>query len=179
MYVPLSVYYGCVAICTRRVLITVDILTSTEYSLPLDVPPKMRMSVTARLSLISDWICGPLVVRAARKYSSAICTPDHFVEMLFLVEDKRFSVHLGVDPIAIARAMAFNLRRGSLQGASTIAQQNVRDSLRGERYGQVFASTPHEPQLASDCRAILYSRFRAACKCGIRAICRLSSLEAS
>jgi penicillin-binding protein 1A len=43
--------------------------------------------------------------------------------MLFLVEDKRFSVHFGIDPIAIARAIAFNLRQESLQGASTIAQQ--------------------------------------------------------
>jgi len=81
------------------------------------------MSMTARMSLLSDWICGPLVARAARKYSNTICTPPHFVEMLFLVEDKRFSVHFGVDPIAIARAMAFNLRQKSLQGGSTIAQQ--------------------------------------------------------
>jgi penicillin-binding protein 1A len=103
----------------------VDLLTSTEYLLPLGGRAKARVSMTARLSLFSDWVCGPLVVRAARKYSSAICTPDHFVEMLFLVEDKRFSVNLGFDPIAIARAIVLNLRRGSLQGASTIAQQIV------------------------------------------------------
>jgi hypothetical protein len=100
-----------------------NIFTSTECLLQLDNTRKEHLSVTARLSLLSDWICGPLVARAARKYSSTIRTPDHFVEMLLLVEDKRFLVHFGIDPIAIARAMTFNLRQGSLQGGSTIAQQ--------------------------------------------------------
>jgi penicillin-binding protein 1A len=43
--------------------------------------------------------------------------------MLLFVEDKRFSIHFGADPIAIVRAALFNLRGGSLQGGSTIAQQ--------------------------------------------------------
>jgi len=100
-----------------------NFFTSTECLLPLDDGAKDLLSATARLSLLSDWICGPLVARAAKKYSNTIRTPDHFVEMLFLVEDKRFSVHFGIDPIAIVRAMAFNVRQGSLQGGSTIAQQ--------------------------------------------------------
>jgi membrane peptidoglycan carboxypeptidase len=81
------------------------------------------MGLTAEMSFLSDWVCGPLVAQMARKYSSIIYTPEHFVEMLFLVEDKRFPVHFGIDPIAIVRAVAFNLRGGALQGASTIAQQ--------------------------------------------------------
>ena len=81
------------------------------------------MSLTSRLSRLSDWICGPLVAQTAREYSTAICTPEHFVEILFLVEDKRFPVHFGIDPVAIARAVAFNLKEGALQGASTIVQQ--------------------------------------------------------
>jgi membrane peptidoglycan carboxypeptidase len=100
-----------------------SLVTTTETPISLDVGTKERMCMTAQLSLLSDKICGPLVTRAARKYSKTIRTPDHFVEMLFLVEDKRFSVHFGIDPIAIARAIAFNLRKESLQGASTIAQQ--------------------------------------------------------
>jgi membrane peptidoglycan carboxypeptidase len=81
------------------------------------------MSVTVALSSLSDCICGPLVERTARKYSRIIDTPAHFVEMLFLIEDKRFPIHFGIDPIAIARALIFNLQRGVRQGASTIAQQ--------------------------------------------------------
>jgi len=81
------------------------------------------MGLTAEFSFVSDWACGPLVARASKKYSSFIRTPEHFVEMLFLVEDKRFPIHFGIDPIAIARAAAFNLRGGTTQGASTIVQQ--------------------------------------------------------
>jgi len=82
-----------------------------------------RMSLTAQMSYLSDRICGPLVARTARNYSNAIRTPKHFVEILFLVEDKRFPIHFGIDPVAIARAITFNLKEGALQGASTIVQQ--------------------------------------------------------
>ncbi len=81
------------------------------------------VSCTATLSSFSDWLCRPLVSQTARQYSNIIYTPEHFVEMLFWIEDKRFPIHFGVDPVAIARAVAFNLRGGALQGASTIAQQ--------------------------------------------------------
>jgi membrane peptidoglycan carboxypeptidase len=77
----------------------------------------------ALLSAFSDWACGPVVAQTARLYSDAIETPKHFVEMLFWIEDKRFPSHFGIDPIAIARATAFNLRGGLIQGASTITQQ--------------------------------------------------------
>jgi membrane peptidoglycan carboxypeptidase len=116
--------------------------TSTECLLPLDDGAKDRMSITAWLSHLSDWLCGPLVARAARKYSNIIRTPIHFAEMLFLVEDKRFSVHFGIDPIAIVRAMAFNLRQGSLQGGSTIAQQIV--TIRMARSSRISRSLAYK-----------------------------------
>jgi len=81
------------------------------------------MNCIATLSSFSDWLCRPLVSQTVRQYSSVIYTPEHFVEMLFWIEDKRFPIHFGVDPVAIARALLFNLRGGALQGASTIAQQ--------------------------------------------------------
>jgi membrane peptidoglycan carboxypeptidase len=82
------------------------------------------VGLSANLSLISDWMCGPIVAQTASKYSRFIHTPEHFVEMLFLVEDKRFPIHIGVDPIAIIRAALSNLQgHGFRQGASTIVQQ--------------------------------------------------------
>ena len=130
--------------------------SEAEYPLPLDGEAKERMSTTAHLSLLSDWICGPLVVRAARKYSNIIRTPNHFIEMLFLVEDKRFSVHFGIDPAAIARAIAFNLRQGSRQGASTIAQQVV--TIRLARSKTISRSLTYKlTQIA-----------RALCESGVR-----------
>src|SRR5271168_4965871 len=91
------------------------------------------MNCTAQLSSISDWLCSTLVAQSLKRYSSITYTPDYFIEMLFWVEDKRFPVHLGVDPIAIARAIVFNLTGGTKQGASTISQQvyTIRLSRRG------------------------------------------------
>ncbi len=81
------------------------------------------MSFTEFLTDASDRLFVTSVSKSARRYSSILNTPDHFVEMLLLIEDKRFSFHCGVDPLAIARALVFNLRGEALQGASTISQQ--------------------------------------------------------
>lgn len=83
---------------------------------------------TEFLSGLSDRACASLVARSAKQLAAAVMTPVHFLEMLFLIEDKRFAIHFGVDPLAIARALLFNFRGGVLQGGSTIPQQlyNVR-----------------------------------------------------
>jgi len=89
----------------------------------------IRRSPTERISAVSDWISCPIVRRTSEQYSSALGTPEHFVRMLLLVEDKRFALHPGVDPVAIIRAIIFNARPRSLQqGASTITPQlyNIR-----------------------------------------------------
>ncbi len=50
-----------------------------------------------------------------------------YVEALLAYEDKRFRWHPGVDPIAVARAVAVNLRAGRVEtGASTLTLQLVR-----------------------------------------------------
>jgi len=49
-------------------------------------------------------------------------------EATVAVEDKRFSYHVGVDPIAVARSLAVNIRTMSFaSGGSTITQQVVRN----------------------------------------------------
>src|SRR5919108_2185225 len=48
----------------------------------------------------------------------------HFKDAVIAVEDHRFYLHPGVDPIALTRAAINNLRSGSgTQGGSTITQQ--------------------------------------------------------
>ena len=50
--------------------------------------------------------------------------PDAFVAILLEVEDRRFYRHIGIDPLAIARAAWANLRAGhAVQGGSTLTQQ--------------------------------------------------------
>jgi membrane peptidoglycan carboxypeptidase len=83
---------------------------------------------TALLSDFSDRLSAPLVAHSAETYAMAVSAPVHFIEMLLLVEDKRFTIHFGIDPISIVRALVFDLRGSVLQGGSTIPQQlyNVR-----------------------------------------------------
>ena len=51
----------------------------------------------------------------------------YFKDAVIAVEDHRFYLHPGVDPIALGRAAVFNLRGGSgTQGGSTITQQLAR-----------------------------------------------------
>ncbi len=53
--------------------------------------------------------------------------PQKFKESLILFEDKRFSYHLGVDPIAIIRAALQNIKAGKIEsGGSTITMQVIR-----------------------------------------------------
>ena len=54
--------------------------------------------------------------------------PALYVDAVTSVEDKRFFSHPGVDPIAIGRALLYDLRtRSFAQGGSTITQQVVKN----------------------------------------------------
>ena len=56
------------------------------------------------------------------------------LEATIAIEDKHFYFHPGVDPVAIARAVVSNIKNdprgsGDLQGASTITQQLIKNTL--------------------------------------------------
>ncbi|ROR73193.1 membrane peptidoglycan carboxypeptidase [Bogoriella caseilytica] len=53
----------------------------------------------------------------------------HLRNAVVAIEDRRFYDHRGVDPEGIARAFVNNLAGGSLEGASTITQQYVKNAL--------------------------------------------------
>ena len=56
--------------------------------------------------------------------------PQHFIDALLSMEDRRFYYHLGIDPIGLARAAMENRAAGRIvQGGSTITQQLVKYSL--------------------------------------------------
>lgn len=52
--------------------------------------------------------------------------PQHVRDAFVAVEDHRFYRHIGVDPIALGRAVVHNLTSGSAQGGSTLTQQLAR-----------------------------------------------------
>ena len=71
---------------------------------------------------------------------------DVMKKAIVAIEDKRFYEHNGVDPTGIARAFVTNLGDTGHQGASTITQQYVRNSLAERGYlegdaDQVSAAT--------------------------------------
>ncbi len=79
----------------------------------------------------SDRRCAKHVAEFARCFSERLGVPEYFIQLLILIEDKRFPNHRGLDPVGILRALSHNLRReGRRQGASTLAQQlyNLRRS---------------------------------------------------
>jgi penicillin-binding protein 1B len=59
-------------------------------------------------------------------------TPPLLIKALIAVEDRRFFKHVGVDPVAIGRALMANLRAGDIrQGGSTLTQQLVKNFYLG------------------------------------------------
>lgn len=55
--------------------------------------------------------------------------PPFVSQATIAIEDQNFYHHLGVDPIAITRAMYHNFKDGTLEGASTITQQLIKNIL--------------------------------------------------
>ena len=53
--------------------------------------------------------------------------PHTMTAAMIAVEDRRFYLHPGIDPLGIARSLNSNFTRGTKQGASTITQQLARN----------------------------------------------------
>lgn len=82
--------------------------------------------LSARIAADGQWRFPPLE-RVPQKYETA----------LLAYEDKRFEQHIGVDPVAIARAIRSDLRAGrTVSGASTITMQLARLVRAGKTDGE-------------------------------------------
>src|SRR5438132_6559669 len=90
--------------------------------MPLQTATRWALNGSTRLS---DRIFRVALEESARRLGHNLGLPPHFVQQLLAIEDKRFAYHPGIDPLAILRALIFNLgtRPTRLHGASTIAQQ--------------------------------------------------------
>lgn len=61
------------------------------------------------------------------KLPDAVDFPRHLLAAVLAIEDHRFYVHLGVDPVGIARALFSNIEAGGIvEGGSTITQQLIK-----------------------------------------------------
>ncbi|MEG2864080.1 MAG: penicillin-binding protein [Eggerthellaceae bacterium] len=71
------------------------------------------------------------------------------IEATIATEDARFYEHNGVDPLGIARALVRNLQGGAIEGASTITQQLVRNTVLVDEATELsFKRKIREAQLA-------------------------------
>lgn len=92
--------------------------------------PLMQGSSSTRRILqvaatLSDHFFGRAMEASVNRLACKLGLPAHFVRQLLAIEDKRFQYHAGVDPIAMLRALIFNIGVGPsrLHGASTLTQQ--------------------------------------------------------
>ncbi|HEX9187047.1 MAG TPA: transglycosylase domain-containing protein, partial [Vicinamibacteria bacterium] len=66
------------------------------------------------------------------RFGVADAVPEKFAAAITCFEDRRFYSHPGVDPLALARALASNLRQGRVvSGGSTLTMQVVRLARKG------------------------------------------------
>ncbi len=66
--------------------------------------------------------------------------PKVLIQATIATEDRNFYHHIGIDPTAIARALYHNFKTGGQEGASTITQQLIKNSLLNpeKTYGRKF-----------------------------------------
>ena len=103
----------------------VGVLAAAFFSLPVVRPggPTSRILVdregrllAARVAADEQWRMPP-----------GVDLPERYVQALLTFEDRRFFRHPGIDPIAVVRAVAANVRKGRVvSGASTITMQVIR-----------------------------------------------------
>ncbi len=55
--------------------------------------------------------------------------PPALIQATLAVEDKNFYHHIGIDPLAMLRALYHNFKNESMEGASTITQQLIKNTL--------------------------------------------------
>jgi penicillin-binding protein 1C len=67
------------------------------------------------------------------RFPQAPLKSNKFAQAIIAFEDKRFYSHLGVDPLAMARAMRLNITQGKVvSGGSTLSMQVIRMARKGK-----------------------------------------------
>ncbi len=112
-------------------------------SVASDLPSLTRFSQleNAQSSILLDDIGRPLGV--VSQHNRVIVTPSQIPqivkEAVIAIEDKRFQTNSGVDVRGIARAFIQDIRHGgTVQGASTIEQQFIKNALQAQSHRTIF-----------------------------------------
>ncbi len=108
-----------------------------------DLPSLTRFSQleNAKSSILLDDLGHPLgiVSQQNRVIVTTSQIPQIVKEAVISIEDKRFMTNSGVDIRAIARAFVQDVEhKGSVQGASTIEQQFIKNALQAQSHRTIF-----------------------------------------
>lgn len=118
---------GLVAPAATLAGATVTATPEVFDSLPAEfdiLPPSEKSTiVTADNKVIASFYAENRIVVALEDIS------ENLQKAIVAIEDKRFYDHKGIDPDGMARALVNNLQNRSTQGASTLTQQFVKNTL--------------------------------------------------
>jgi len=115
--------------CTRRrritflLLITACVLFWKSLPAPLFDEPLSRLLLDRHGNLLGARIASDHQWR----FPDSTSVPEKFRKAIMIYEDRRFDYHLGVDPLALARAIRLNFSHHRVvSGASTLTMQVIR-----------------------------------------------------
>ncbi|MBU1032226.1 PBP1A family penicillin-binding protein [Patescibacteria group bacterium] len=124
-----KIILGSLALVVFLFFYTVFILTAA-YQLP--DPTRLSQSFQPLTTEIYDRN-GNLLYRFYEDKNRTLVkfadVPKYLTQATIAIEDRNFYHHIGIDPVAILRAFYHNLRNGGYEGASTITQQLIKNSL--------------------------------------------------
>lgn len=113
------------------------------------------------------------------KNKEKIEIPDILISSIVRIEDKRFYYHNGIDIYSIARAVYKNLTSKRLEGASTIVQQLVRNSINERsitfkrKINEIFLATLIDKQFSKNEIIIAYlETYNFGKSIGINSLCQ-------
>ncbi len=122
------------AIISIFIIILLFLYTSFIFAAAYELPTPNKLSSADR-SLTTEFFDrnGRLLYRLYEGKNRILIPlnqlPPYVIQSTLAAEDKNFYRHWGIDPVAILRALDANIQNKTLEGASTITQQLIKNTL--------------------------------------------------
>ena len=115
---------GCACLIGLSSLFMLPLSSILEYPVSVVVTDRDGVPLASSLSSREEW-CFPVPLDEMGKWTAQVAIS---------LEDKRFYLHPGIDPLAVLRALFVNQAKGKItSGASTITSQVIRLSIPRKR----------------------------------------------
>ncbi len=111
----------------RHIMVITVVMASIFYWQSLPDPLFNKPVSTVMLDRNNQLLAAHIAKDEQWRFPTITHVPKKFKSAILTFEDKRFSYHPGVDPIAMARALYLNISNGrKVSGGSTISMQVIR-----------------------------------------------------